>query len=144
MAPNFDVGRRLISNGTVPNLRVGKSDKLTIALGLSRGELQCSGAGCYANRNVVIERCSEIGKKIPAVRQCNCTPEISSCQTLQLCNDCAVAADYRGFIKVDEVDGRSPVERAAATFVPDLRGHCAGRKTKSAAEFFAALRSFQD
>jgi hypothetical protein len=27
-----------------------------------------------------------------------------------------VAADYRSFIKVDEVDGRSPVERAAATF----------------------------
>ena len=26
------------------------------------------------------------------------------------------AADYRGFIKVDEVDGRSPVERAAAAF----------------------------
>jgi hypothetical protein len=25
---------------------------------------------------------------------------------------------YRGFIKVDEVDGRSLVERAAATFVP--------------------------
>ena len=52
-----------------------------------------------------------------------------------------VAADYRGFIKVDEVDGRSPVERAAAAFVPDLRGHCAGRKTKSAVEFFAALGS---
>jgi len=28
-----------------------------------------------------------------------------------------VAVDYRGFIKVDEVDGRSPVERAAAAFV---------------------------
>jgi len=28
------------------------------------------------------------------------------------------AVDHRGFIKVDEVDGRSPVERAAATFVP--------------------------
>jgi hypothetical protein len=28
------------------------------------------------------------------------------------------AADYRSFIKVDEVDGRSPVERAAAAFVP--------------------------
>jgi hypothetical protein len=42
-------------------------------------------------------------------------------KTLQLCNDCAVAADYRGFIKVDEVDGRSPVERAAATFVPCTR-----------------------
>jgi hypothetical protein len=28
------------------------------------------------------------------------------------------AVDYRGFIKVDEVDGRSPVERAAATSVP--------------------------
>jgi len=25
------------------------------------------------------------------------------------------AVDHRGFIKVDEVDGRSPVERAAAT-----------------------------
>src|SRR5215472_12133042 len=33
ISPNFDVGRRLISNGTVPNLRVGKSEKLTIALG---------------------------------------------------------------------------------------------------------------
>ena len=39
------------------------------------------------------------------------------------------------------MDGRSPVERAAAAFVPDLRGHCAGRKTKSAVEFFAALGS---
>jgi hypothetical protein len=28
----------------------------------------------------------------------------------------SAAIDYRGFIKVDEVDGRSPVERAAATF----------------------------
>jgi hypothetical protein len=35
-----------------------------------------------------------------------------------------VAVDYRDFIKVDEVDGRSLVERAAATFVPDLRRHC--------------------
>jgi hypothetical protein len=26
------------------------------------------------------------------------------------------AIDYRGCIEVDEVDGRSPVERAAATF----------------------------
>jgi hypothetical protein len=26
----------------------------------------------------------------------------------------------------NEVDGRSPVERAAATFVPDLRRRCAG------------------
>jgi hypothetical protein len=26
------------------------------------------------------------------------------------------ATNYRSFIKVDEVDGRSPVERAAATF----------------------------
>ena len=33
----------------------------------------------------------------------------------------AAAVDHRGFIKVDEVDGRSPVERAAATFVPDPR-----------------------
>src|SRR5262245_1317747 len=30
------------------------------------------------------------------------------------------AVDHRGFIKVDEVDGRSPVERAAATFVPGV------------------------
>jgi len=30
----------------------------------------------------------------------------------------AAAVDHRGFIKVDEVDGRSPVERAAATSVP--------------------------
>jgi len=29
-------------------------------------------------------------------------------------------------LKVDEVDCRSPVERAAATFVPDLRRHWAG------------------
>ena len=35
----------------------------------------------------------------------------------------AAAVDHRGFIKVDEVDGRSPVERAAATFVPDPRRH---------------------
>ena len=98
-----------------------------------------TGAGCSANRNVVIERCSEIGKKIAVVRQCNSTQEISSCQTLQFCNHRAVAADYRGFIKVDEVDGRSPVERAAATFVPDLRRHCARRTMDSGAEFFAAL-----
>ena len=46
-------------------------------------------------------------------------PKISSCQTLQLRNDYApVAVDYRDFIKVDEVDGRSLVERAAATSVP--------------------------
>ena len=51
------------------------------------------------------------------------------------------AVDHRGFIKVDEVDGRSPVERAAATFVPDLRRHCASRAMKSGVEFFAALGS---
>ena len=51
------------------------------------------------------------------------------------------AVDHRGFIKVDEVDGRSPVERAAATFVPDLRRHCASRTMKSDVEFFAALGS---
>ena len=49
-----------------------------------------------------------------------------ACQTLQFCNDFNAGVDHRGFIKVDEVDGRSPVERAAATFVPDLRRHCAG------------------
>jgi hypothetical protein len=53
------------------------------------------------------------------------------------------AVDYRGCIEVDEVDGRSPVERAAAAFVPDLRRHCAGRTTKSAVEFFAAVGSFK-
>jgi hypothetical protein len=53
------------------------------------------------------------------------------------------AIDYRGFIKVDEVDGRSPVERAAATFVPDLRRHCARRTMQSGAEFFAALGSIK-
>jgi len=47
-------------------------------------------------------------------------------------------------LKVDEVDGRSPVERAAATFVPDLRRHCARRTMKSGIAFSAALRSFQD
>ena len=103
-----------------------------------------TGAGCSANRRVVIERCSEIGKKIAVVRQCNCTPEISSCHTLQLCNDGAAAVHYRGFIKVDEVDSRSPVERAAATFVPDLRGHCAGHKTKSAAEFLHRAQVIED
>jgi len=70
--------------------------------------------------------------------------EISSCQTLQFCNDFRAAIDYRGFIKVDEVDGRSPVERAAAAFVPDLRRHCAGRMTKSAAEFLRRARVIQD
>jgi hypothetical protein len=45
--------------------------------------------------------------------------------------------DYRGCI---EMDGRSPVERAAAAFVPC----CAGRTTKSAVEFLAALGSVQD
>ena len=40
------------------------------------------------------------------------------------------AVDYRSFIKVDEVDGRSPVERAAATSVPDQRRHYAWRITK--------------
>jgi len=29
------------------------------------------------------------------------------------------AVDYRGCIEVDEVDGGSPVERAAAAFVPE-------------------------
>jgi len=58
--------------------------------------------------------------------------EISSCQTLQFCNDFRAAIDYRGFIKVDEVDGRSPVERAAATFVPDLRRHCTVQTTNPA------------
>ena len=53
-------------------------------------------------------------------------PKNFSCQTLQFCNDSDAGVDHRGFIKVDEVDGRSPVERAAATFVPDLRRHCAG------------------
>jgi len=67
-----------------------------------------------------------------------------SCQTLQVCNNWRAAIDYRGFIKVDEVDGRSPVERAAATFVPDLRRHCARRTMKSGIAFSAALRSFQD
>jgi len=43
------------------------------------------------------------------------------------------AVDCRGFIKVDEVDGRSPVERAAATFVPDLRRHSARRTMKNPA-----------
>ena len=44
---------------------------------------------------------------------------------------------------IDGVDCRSPVERAAATFVPDLRRHYTGRTTLSAAEFFAALGSFK-
>jgi hypothetical protein len=51
------------------------------------------------------------------------------------------AVDHRSFIKVDEVDGRSPVERAAAAFVPGLRRHCARRTVKSAVEFFAAPSS---
>ena len=51
------------------------------------------------------------------------------------------AVDHCGFIKVDEVDGRSPVERAAATLAPDLRRHCASRPMKSGVEFFAALGS---
>jgi hypothetical protein len=42
-------------------------------------------------------------------------PKNFSCQTLQICNLSIAALDYRGFIKVDEVDGRSLVERAAAT-----------------------------
>ena len=33
--------------------------------------------------------------------------------------------DYRG---CNEVDGRSPVERAAAAFVPDLCRHCTWRR----------------
>jgi len=41
--------------------------------------------------------------------------QICSCPRLRFCNDCTAAIDHRGFIKVDEVDGRSPVERAAAT-----------------------------
>ena len=46
-----------------------------------------------------------------------------SCQRLQNCNNSDAAVDHRGFIKVDEVDGRSPVERAAATFLyPSCRG----------------------
>jgi transcription initiation factor TFIIIB Brf1 subunit/transcription initiation factor TFIIB len=57
--------------------------------------------------------------------------------------DESAAVDYRGCIEVDEVDGRSPVERAAAAFVPDLRRHCAGRTTKSAVDFFAAVGSFE-
>ena len=51
--------------------------------------------------------------------------------------------DYRSFIKVDEVDGRSPVERAAATFVPDPRRHCVRRITKCAVQLFAAVESFK-
>jgi hypothetical protein len=48
------------------------------------------------------------------------------------------AVDHRGF---NEVDGRSLVERAAATFVPDLRRHRASRTMKSGLEFFATLGS---
>jgi len=44
---------------------------------------------------------------------------------------------------VDEVDGRSPVERAAATFVPEPRRHCARAENKSTVEFFAAVGSFK-
>jgi hypothetical protein len=50
-----------------------------------------------------------------------------SCQKLSLAKHynyvmiVPAVIDHRGFIKVDEVDGRSPVERAAATFVPDPR-----------------------
>ena len=52
-----------------------------------------------------------------------------ACQTLQSCNDAVFlqevrAAFYRGFNEVDEVEGRSPVERAAAA-LPDLRRRCA-------------------
>ena len=90
-----------------------------------------------------LSRQFERGEKIVVVGRSKLVSENFSCQTLQLCNDCAAAVDYCGFIKVDEVDGRSPVERAAATFVPDLRRHCAVQMTKSAVEFFAAVRSFK-
>jgi hypothetical protein len=36
-----------------------------------------------------------------------------------------LAVAYRGFNEVDEVEGRSPVERAAAASFPDLRRRCA-------------------
>lgn len=41
-----------------------------------------------------------------------------------------LAVAYRGFNEVDEVDeveGRSPVERAAAASFPDLRRRCAAK-----------------
>jgi len=38
---------------------------------------------------------------------------------------------------VDEVDGRSPVERAAATFLPKLQRYCALQKTNALFQFFA-------
>ena len=54
--------------------------------------------------------------------------------TLQFCNPIniplkrkCVAVDYRGGIEVDEVDGRSPVERAAATFLPSCEDTLPGR-----------------
>jgi hypothetical protein len=54
--------------------------------------------------------------------------------TLQFCNPIniplkrkCVAVDYRGGIEVDEVDGRSPVERAAATFLPSCEDPLPGR-----------------
>jgi hypothetical protein len=38
-----------------------------------------------------------------------------------------LAVAYRGFNEVDEVEGRSPVERAAAASFPDLRRRCAAK-----------------
>jgi len=51
------------------------------------------------------------------------------------------AVGYRGLI---EVDGRSPVERAAATFVPDLRRPVPGEQWIPAPSSSPRSGSFQD
>jgi hypothetical protein len=73
----------------------------------------------YANRNVVIKKIAgETGKE-----NCRRLPVQLRARNFLLAKHynyvmiTPVAVDYRDFIKVDEVDGRSLVERAAATFV---------------------------
>jgi hypothetical protein len=55
------------------------------------------------------------------------------------------AADYRGFIKWMKwmAAARWSGLRLLLYLLADLRRHCVGRTTKSAAEFFAAVGSFK-